>query len=413
MIEYVDYLMSGEHLDDPLPSDSKQTFRDKFAPRIDLNEIRHSPLTNISGVGIFIITSDNKIIVSKHSRNVRVWGGIWSYSASGTMSWKENVHPFFEMDRECQEEIGHKINLEHIKLFGFGADAKKLYFQFSFFERTPLSSDEILSKAPMAEDFHAEMEKLIPIPFELETIVNLVKNENWEPAAAAGLLTLCAKEFGFEKLERAIDPDFVRTRMLQVMEFDWDQRAERRGVLAVMSARYPFHRCDSESQKYVDAVEDFIGNDINEKDVVEVGVGIGRMTEWLVLRAGRLTGLDISQVMIDRNKKRLGDLAKKVTYIKTFAQDYRPSKPHDVAIVSLVLIHNVDKLTFNRLVEAFHRFASTVFLFEHTDVSYQVSNQTRPRTENELLKAFKEYRVERRREYQLFHDNLIFLKLAR
>jgi len=109
-IEYVDYLISGEHLDDFLPGDSTRTFRDKYAPRIDLDEIRNSPLTNICGLGIFIITRDNKIIVARRSANVRVWGNVWSYAASGTMSWKQkNLHPFDEVAREC----GHRILMGH------------------------------------------------------------------------------------------------------------------------------------------------------------------------------------------------------------------------------------------------------------------------------------------------------------
>ncbi|HEX8188401.1 MAG TPA: TIR domain-containing protein [Pyrinomonadaceae bacterium] len=412
-IEYRDYLLSGEHLDSPLPDDPGRTFRDKYAPRLDLHDLGHSALTNICGVGIFILTRDGKVIVSKHSRSVKVYGDTWTYSASGTMDWGEDVHPFHEVARECFEEIGHRINLDNTYLFGFGIDAKKLYFQFSFFERTGLSSEEILAKARMARDYHAEMEELQALPLELDAVVAAIKSRAWEPAAAAGLLTLCAKRFGSARVERAIDPKFLRKRVRDEMEAEWEHRATRPNERAVMSARYPASRSREESEKYLSAVFEFIGSDLDGKDVLEIGAGIGRMSEVLVRKARQLTCVDLSSKMLERNRERLGALAEKVHYIRMFGQDYRPDRSYDAALSSLVLIHNVDENDFRRVVEVMKQAAGTIFLFEHIDVGYQVSRQTRLRSEEELLAAFRGYTVERRREYQLFTDNLVFLKLVR
>lgn len=411
-IEYRDYVMSGEYLDNPIPSCPNQTFREKYAPRLELHDVSQSRLTNICGVGVFIITRDNKIIVSKHSPNVQVYSGVCSYSASGTMDWKENVHPFDEVARECYEEISYRMNLDNSYLFGFGIDTKKLYFQFSFLERTGSSSQEILSKARLARDFHAEMEELMAVPFELDAVIPLIKSETWEPAAAAALLTLCTKEFGYTQVERAIDPAFVRTRFRNEMTAEWKQRSLRPGDLAVMSARYPVVRAEEESRRYVQAVTDFLGTDVDNKDVLEIGAGIGRLTGWLAQRAAKLTCIDLSREMLDRNRKRLGKLANQVHYLRTFGQDYRTEERHDVAISSLVLIHNVDEYDFSRLVDAMIACSDTIFLFEHVDVAYQVSSHTFPRSEKHLISAFKKLRVERRREYQLFNDNIIFLKMV-
>jgi hypothetical protein len=412
-IGYVDYLLSGERLDAPLPDNPDQTFRDKYAPYLYLKDFGRSHLTNICGVGIFILTRDGKIIISKHSSRVAVYGGTWSYSASGTMDWGDKVHPFDEIARECFEEIGHRINIEDTYLFEFGLDAKKLYFQFSFFEYTGLSSEEVLKEARRARDFYAEMEDLVAVPFELGAIIDVVKSQSWEPAAAAGLLTLCAKQFGLDKVERVIDPNFVRTRTRMEMLAEWDRRASRPGEFAVMSARYPSHRYKEESEKYIQAVIDFIGNDVDRKDILEIGAGIGRLTEWLALRASELTCLDLSQKMLERNRKLLGNMAQNINYLPIFGQDYRPKTPHDIVISSLVLIHNVDENDFRQLVEMMSSCADTIFLFEHTDVAHQVSSHTRPRSEAELISAFRTFRAGRRQEYQLFNDNLIFLKLVR
>src|SRR5260370_39439723 len=85
-----------------------------------------SPLTNICGVGLFLISSDNKIILSEQSKRITVLGGRYSYTASGTMDWNpfrnvfggrpsENLewqqftHPFQAVCHEAGEEVGHDV----------------------------------------------------------------------------------------------------------------------------------------------------------------------------------------------------------------------------------------------------------------------------------------------------------------
>jgi TIR domain-containing protein/methyltransferase family protein len=412
-IEYLDYLLSGEYLDAPLPNDPTRTFRDKYAPRLDLNDLSNATLTNICGVGIFLITRDDKIIVSRHSHSVNVYSNTWTYSASGTMDWSDNIHPFTEMARECREELGHRIKLDNMYLFGFGVDAAKLYYQFSFFERTGLSAEDVIAKAIMARDYYIEMQEVVAIPFELESVIEMLRTNPWEPAAAAGLLTLCAKRFGYRAVERVIDPVFVRKRLTNEMTAEWDDRASRTGDLAVMSARYPSGRRHEESSKYIGAVFDFISSDVDGHDVLEIGAGIGRMSEILVRKAKRLTCIDLSAKMLERNRERLGPFAQKVRYVQTFVQNYSPDRLYEVAISSLMLIHNVEEEDFHAVVEVMKKSARTLFLFEHVDVGQQVSEHTRLRSEEALLSAFHEYKTERRVRYQLFTDNLIFLKLTR
>jgi len=412
-ITYLDYLMSGEHLDDPLPDDPRQTFRDKYAARVDREDLTHWELPNICGVGVFVLTRDDRIIISRHSTSVQVYGGVSSYSASGTMDWDSSIDPFDEVARECKEEIGLKMSLANTNLVAFGIDSKKLYFQFSFLTRTGASSREIIAKAPGARDYHAEMENIEAVPFKLDVLVDLIKNHKWEPAAAATLLTICAKEFGLSAVEEAIDPHYTKKENREEMQAEWDHRASRPDELADMSARYPRSRCPEESRKYVDAVMGFLGDAVKGKDVVEIGAGTGRITERLVKQAGQVTCLDISPKMLDRNRKRLGPFAARVNYVQTFGQDYHPKTRHDVVICSLVLIHNVGEYEFQELCHRMSTWADTIFLFEHTDVGAQVSWQTELRGSAHLLSAFSGFEEERTDEYHLFNDRITFLKLVR
>src|SRR5262249_812980 len=156
-----------------------------------------------------------------------------------------------------EEETGH-VTSQNLTLFGLGIDSKRLYFQFSFFENTPRSSADILNQAPKAKHYHMEFagkagvdlgEPLNAIDFDLDEIVRVLRNNDWEPAAAAALLSLCVREFGIDRLERSIDIECVRERWRKEMAAEWRQRAKRTGELAVMSSRYPATSCAKESRK--------------------------------------------------------------------------------------------------------------------------------------------------------------------
>jgi ADP-ribose pyrophosphatase YjhB (NUDIX family) len=340
--------------------------------------------------------------------------GALSYSASGTMDWNPNLHPFSEIIRECKEETGLSLSTNQLRLFSVGVDAGRQYFQFTFVAEVPQTADEIINGAIHARDFGFEFEHMhIPVAFASNSIVSLIKQDVWEPAAQAGLLTLCAKRYGVGAVELALDPEFVRSRYRQTMLAEWERRALRRGRFAVMSDRYPSDELDNQSELYVAAVMQFLGPDIAFKDVVEFGPGIGRITRHLVGVAARLTCVDLSETMIARCKEGLGAAASRVSFHSCFAQDYHPAKKHDVAICSLVLIHNADDLSFKQMVESLKASAETLFLFEHCDPAARASSSTKTRSEAELLASFREYRVERRRDYRLFSDDLVFLKLLK
>jgi SAM-dependent methyltransferase len=414
-IRYSDYVRSGEHLDDPVPGDpAGQTFREVYAPRIGRERnLGTSPLPNTTGVGVFLITRDEKIIVARHSPDLLVHPDALSYSASGTMDWSDIPNPFVEVARECLEEIGHRVRIDDLRLFALGIDATRLYYQFSFVEETGRSADDIIASGPSGSDYDKEVYELIALPFDVEAVVESIGSEPWEPAAAATLLMLCARKFGISQVERAIDDEFVTQRWREVMLAEWRQRARRPGDQAVMSARYPLHRCTTESKQYIDAVYRFLGDDVDDRDIMEIGCGNGRLTQRLVGRARRLTALDLSEDMIEANRERLGPRAALVNYICGFAQEYRPATRHNVVICSLVLIHNVDDRPFQELVNVMKASADIIFLFEDVSPVQQPRPATRLRSEQELLDAFHDYRVERKDYYSLFADRVLFLKLVR
>ena len=152
---------------------------------------------------------------------------------------------------------------------------------------------------------------------------------------------------------------------------------------------------------------------LENADILEIGCGTGRITELLITKARKVTCIDISKKMIDKNQERLGEVnAQKVTYICDFAQNYRGG-PHEIVICSLVLIHNVTDSGFQLLVKKICESCSSVFLFEDITLNRQTSPSTRIRKEDDLVDAFKLYgfKVSQQDTYDLVDDRILFLKL--
>lgn len=409
-LKYKDYRIVSELLDSNILGTSN-TFRDRYAPNIG-HHVSESLLTNICGVGLFIITRDNKIIITKHSKDVTVYPSVWGYSASGAMDWNEKINPFTEVARECFEEIGHKTDIENTLLFQFGLDAIKLYVQFSFFEWSLKKASDIIAKASMARDYDAENSDIEAISFELTEIVRIAKTRIWEPSALAGLLILSTKKFGYDEVIQALEPDFSKKELRQRVLCEWAKRSMRNGDMAVMSARYPSDKCEIESQNYVRKVLEFIGDDAYGLDVLEIGCGIGRISKPIAEIASSLTCIDLSEEMLSIAKDRLKQKTN-VHFFNKFAQEFEVTVEYDVVISSLVLIHNHSDEEFLDLVNIMKKASNSIFIFEHTDALSHVSSFTKPRSESEILTAFNDYEIERKLTYKLFDDTIVFLKIVR
>ena len=418
---YGDYLRSGEHLDDPFPDDPLETFRSALGSIIvaGSGKVKPEKLTNICGVGIFLVTKDNKIIVTKHSDHSHVYPGRLTFSASGLMKWGAYPHPYMEMARKAFQEIQFQVRPDRTKLIGFGADARKLYFQFSFMEEVDLTADQVIECYERNLDHENKgllrdrPRKLTALSYNLEEIRNHVLDYCWEPSAEAILLTLCAERFGPDQVAQALhgrQHDWERKKMLD----EWDYRAARKGRLPDMSVRYPPDLLEHASQQYVMGLLTFMGSDLNGKNVVEMGCGTGSVTEHLVGIASKVTCVDLSGKMIEKNKHRLGESSKKVHYEEKFVQDYRCSEKHDVAICSRVLIHNVNDSDFKELVRSMCNSARIVFVFEDVSPNRPTSETTKIRSVDEIVHVFAEndFDLLGSGKDNLFDDEIALLKFS-
>jgi hypothetical protein len=242
-------------------------------------------LSNICGIGLFVTTSDGCVLISKHPPETHVYPDRWTFTASGTCRWGAHPDPYLEVVRKVYGEIGHQVNLTRLKLWGLGIDAEHLYFQFLFVEESRGVAIQLLENGKRHPHNKDKPSSLKALALQVDTVIpHLLKNK-WEPSAQAGLLLLlnarCGEHEVTEAYNRAVQEWKAR------MHDHWRDRATRPGFLADMTPRYlekmadypgpsePARWIEERSREYVRAVLDFMGDDIKERDVLELGCGTG------------------------------------------------------------------------------------------------------------------------------------------
>ena len=407
---YRDFLITKYVIDQRLSSG--ETIRKKYLG--EKNSLISSGLPNICGVGIYIITADNKLLISESSPFVAVNPERYIYSASGSMDWKgSETNPFNDVIRECVEEIGYKPSIERLRLYSIGMDYSAGYYQFSFYEQSSKTAKEIIDDAQMSRDYHIEIQRIIPIDFECKTIIDAIESNNrWDETAKANLLTLICKFFGKKTVEGLLSPNRFKKNYRNSVKQEWDLRADREGRLPVLSSRYPARDLNKNSDEYIKAVLNFIDEDLSQHSILELGGGIGLFTKHFAKLAKRVTCVDVCEKMIEKNKRYLGpELIHKVDYVNCFFQDYNPDQHFDILICSLVLIHNAPEI--HEIVNNMKRLADTIYLFEHTDDGAQVSMYTEPKTREQYIELFPEFTVEKLSSHMLCQDNISFIKFQK
>jgi 2-polyprenyl-3-methyl-5-hydroxy-6-metoxy-1,4-benzoquinol methylase len=394
---YGDYLRSEALLRQPFPRYTARTFRDEFIRTLPSSpEFTRLQLSNICGVGLFVITKDSAdgcALISRHRSTSHVYPDRWTFTTSGTCKWGVHPDPFMEVVRRGHLEVGHQVNLARLMLWGLGLDAEHLYFQFLFVEESNERAATLIDIANRHPDNKDKPISLQALALQVDVVIPHLLTNKWEPAAQAGLLFLLGARHGedtvIDAYNRAVSE--WKTRMRE----NWRDRARRPGCLADMTPRYlekraeyagppePAEWIEQQSIQYVQAVLKFIGDDLAECDVLELGCGTGRISAELAKRARKLMCVDQCAEMIARNRKSFPREQRNVSWLTKFGQEYAPSKPYDVCVCSLVLIHNTPEAQFRSLVRAIAENCAVAFVFEDTS-QRPTSEQTELRTREEL-----------------------------
>lgn len=148
-----------------------------------------------AGCGCWIVTSDDRLIISIRGSNVAEVPNRVSYSASGGVDLyyneaeKELNTPTKNILKEIREELGiESIREKDLNLLSFGIDFSP-WIQFSYIARCREEASEIkqirTDKAPDSHEF-----KLAFIPYALSNIGHLLRTADMEAGAAWSLYRL-------------------------------------------------------------------------------------------------------------------------------------------------------------------------------------------------------------------------------
>ena len=421
---YEDYLRSGEQVE-LHQKDSGTSYHEWFLEKLTPASgyvVPFRELTNICGVGVFVLTRDHRLIVATQSEESHVYPGRLTFSASGTIPWGAAPDPYTTAILKAREEIHHLVEVSKLRLFAFGVDSRKLYFQFSFVERSNATAAQVLRFFELGggeEGPENRPGSLNVFSFQnAEVVCELVVKNCWEPAAEAALLALAAHEFGESEVEAALrrrECDWWKRDLVD----EWNHRASRPGLLPDMSVRYNQDQLKDISDQYLRFISQFIVEHIGGSSILEIGPGTGRISRLILdLNPDCLTCIELCHNMIARSIARLGEDAKSVIYRRGFAQDVLQKMiidgdRYDIAVCSLVLIHNTVDREAESMIRSLSLISDRLLLFE--DIRKRpTSPATKIRSERRLRQMLSPYFdiVGPSQKHDLAGDIILALHLA-
>lgn len=180
----------------------------------------------------------------------------------------------------------------------------------------------------------------------------------------------------------------------EAIEDHWNVRAQRPGVQSVMSARHSLKENEEATTALRREIIDFLGENLHGK-LLELGVGIGRMTALLAQKAERVTGIDFSPVMIERARQNLANFSNIDLSVGRITDLSFQEKSFDLAFESIVLLHILSPEELRATVCKLQEASTKIFLCEHTyeGPDFPISKYTILRKPEEYMELFKPYKL--------------------
>lgn len=187
---------------------------------------------------------------------------------------------------------------------------------------------------------------------------------------------------------------------------EFNRRAsKRKGITKVLSNRFglnlneEFDRvCDKLIRKYFRK---------KNKNVIDIGVGIGRLAKYFSEKSERLVGVDFSEDMLSVADKYLHD-KKNVSLIHSdvlninFLPNY-----FDLGIISLVLKHNDDERA-TEVIKQLKKWCKKILIIEHVAGGAEGSDIAVIRDASWYINQFKPMKPVVTQEFKRGEDNMIF-----
>lgn len=187
---------------------------------------------------------------------------------------------------------------------------------------------------------------------------------------------------------------------------EFNKRAiKRKGIHKALSNRFNLEF----NKKFHKACDKFIKKHLTKKmgNVVDIGIGTGRLADLLSKNSKNVVGIDFSNKMLSVAHKHI-DNKKNITLIYNNAIEIDfLSKYFDLGIVSLTLKHNSDKHAL-QIISKLKKWCKKILLIEHVLGGASGSDISIIRDESWYLKKLKPMKVAVFERFKRGKDNIIF-----
>ena|SRR3989338_97982 len=191
----------------------------------------------------------------------------------------------------------------------------------------------------------------------------------------------------------------------------WNTRATREDVQSVMSARHTLEENREATRELVRDIFEFLEGLVEDKNVFELGVGIGRMTNELAKRAKEVTGIDLSPVMLEKAKRNLGELDNVKLMLGKVTDLELPSKAFDLVFESIVLLHILNPEELKATIDKLQKLSDRIFIVEHTyeGPDFSISKYSILREPKEYEALFAPYKLSKQKDVKCAGDRFTMM----
>ena len=192
-----------------------------------------------------------------------------------------------------------------------------------------------------------------------------------------------------------IDPDSVNSQDEVRREFERRAR-DNDDWTAVMSDRFTLQENSVATEKFREDVMGFMGGLFVGEDVFELGVGVGRMTAELAVRAKHVDGIDFSNNMLVRAGENLSGLDNVDLFLGRLSEVDTGREKYGAVFASLVLMHIKDEKELRQTADLMMKNSDVICIVEQTEptgTSERVHAWTIQRTVAEYKKLFEPYEL--------------------
>lgn len=192
--------------------DEGRTVRQKYLSDIEIDKVVPQIATAF-GAGIFIITSDNKLVIAKRGyKNVGPWKGHFNVTVNEGFSRVSDIGESNQPDlhkciiRGASEELNIKIDRSSIIFLSFGYEKLNYEWGCQGYARVKYHSDQIKQYRTSGVKDKWENEDLIFIRFDPDTVIQFfLDNGPWTPFATVCIFHTLINAFGREEVLNTLE----------------------------------------------------------------------------------------------------------------------------------------------------------------------------------------------------------------